>query len=133
MWRRWSTPQNFFLKFIDELEKQLFIKKLLKWANKKHKNVVFLKKKKEKKLEISLFYSCVPKILMIWSTVPDVQSMINWNLQFCSFFTLPPPKSQKNQNFEPKIIIIWCMVPDIRSETDRIFCCSAPFFALLSP
>ena len=27
MWRRWGTPQNFFLAFIDELEKQLFIKK----------------------------------------------------------------------------------------------------------
>ena len=34
MWRRWSTPQNFFFAFIDELEKQL-LKKLLKWANKK--------------------------------------------------------------------------------------------------
>ena len=29
--RRWSTPQNFFLAIIDELEKQLIIKKLLKW------------------------------------------------------------------------------------------------------
>ena len=25
MWRRWGTPQNFFLKFIDELEKQIII------------------------------------------------------------------------------------------------------------
>ena len=31
-------PQNFCFVFIDELEKQLFIKKLLKWANKKCKN-----------------------------------------------------------------------------------------------
>ena len=44
MWRRWHTPQNFFLVFIDELEKQLFIKK--------HKIfniyniVIFLKNKK---------------------------------------------------------------------------------------
>ena len=30
--------QNFCLPFIDELEKQLFIKKPLKWANKKCKN-----------------------------------------------------------------------------------------------
>ena len=30
---RWGTPQNFCLAFIDEFEKQLFIKKLLKWAN----------------------------------------------------------------------------------------------------
>ena len=27
MWRRWGTPQNFCSVFIDELEKQLFIKK----------------------------------------------------------------------------------------------------------
>ena len=33
-----GTPQNFCLAFTDELEKQLFIKKLLKGANKKCKN-----------------------------------------------------------------------------------------------
>ena len=27
MSRRWGTPQNFFLAFIDELEKQIIIKK----------------------------------------------------------------------------------------------------------
>ena len=27
MWRRWGTPQNFFLAFIGELEKQIIIKK----------------------------------------------------------------------------------------------------------
>ena len=32
-----GTPQNFFLTFIDEIEKQLF-KNLLKWPNKKQKN-----------------------------------------------------------------------------------------------
>ena len=58
-----------FLGFIDELEKQLF-KKLLKSASKKQNNfnicnVVFFKKNKEKRLQISLFYTCVPKILMI--------------------------------------------------------------------
>ena len=35
--RRWGTPQNFFLAFMAELEKQIFINigPLLKWANKK--------------------------------------------------------------------------------------------------
>ena len=28
MWRRWGTPQNFCLAYIDELKKQLFIKRL---------------------------------------------------------------------------------------------------------
>ena len=27
MWRMWGTPKNFFLAFIDELEKQIIIKK----------------------------------------------------------------------------------------------------------
>ena len=50
MGRRWDTPQNFFLAFTDELEKQRFVKKLLKWANKKQNNfniynVAFFKKK----------------------------------------------------------------------------------------
>ena len=40
MQRRWGTPQNFCLTFIDEFEKQLFIKKNpVKWANKKFKNL----------------------------------------------------------------------------------------------
>ena len=30
MCRRWGTPQNSFLAFIDKLEKQIIIKKLLK-------------------------------------------------------------------------------------------------------
>ena len=29
MRRRWGTPQNFFLAFIDELEKQIIIKKTI--------------------------------------------------------------------------------------------------------
>ena len=29
MWRKWGTTQNFYLTFIDELEKQLFIKKIV--------------------------------------------------------------------------------------------------------
>ena len=32
MCRRWGTPHNFCLAFIDEIEKQLLIKKLIKWA-----------------------------------------------------------------------------------------------------
>ena len=52
MWRRWGTPQNFFLAFIDELEKQIFIKNC--WGRPiKNKiilictNVPFLKKIKK--------------------------------------------------------------------------------------
>ena len=48
-----DTLQNFFLAFTDECEKQMFMKKLLKWANKKQNNFnnynVAFKKKKIKK------------------------------------------------------------------------------------
>ena len=52
MWRRWGTPQNFCLAFIDELEKQIFIKKTVE---------LYWKKNEEKHLEISLLHICVPK------------------------------------------------------------------------
>ena len=53
------------------LKHNYLLQKLLKWANKKCKNfniynaVLKKKGKKEKHLELSLFYTYVPKILMI--------------------------------------------------------------------
>ena len=66
--KRVGTPQNFFLRFTDELEKRFLLEKLLNWANKKRNNFdiyIVAVKKKEKNQDISLFYTCVPKILMI--------------------------------------------------------------------
>ena len=62
MLRRWGTPQNFFLGFIDNLKTKQLLKKLLKWANKKQNNfniyiAAFFKKNKEKHLQISLSQS----------------------------------------------------------------------------
>ena len=37
MWRRWGTPQNFLLTFIDELWKTWKIRLLKKWKRKKNK------------------------------------------------------------------------------------------------
>ena len=45
--------------------------------------------KKEKDLEIALFYTCVSNILMIWSTVFEM-----WQIEigdYGSFFALLPP------------------------------------------
>ena len=56
----------------------------------------FLKKNKEKQLEKSLFYTCLPKISMIGSTVSAIYEIGN----FRSFFALLPPKNPKNQKFE---------------------------------
>ena len=50
-----GTPQNFSLAFIDEIENNYLL----------NFNAAFFFKNKEKHLEISLFYTCVPKILMI--------------------------------------------------------------------
>ena len=51
------------------LKNSYLFKKLLKWANKKCKNFniccILFSKNKEKHLEISLFYTCVPKVLMM--------------------------------------------------------------------
>ena len=56
MWRRWDTLQNFFLAFIDKLEKQIIIKKTVEWVNKKKQNnfniyVLFKKEKKNTELQ----------------------------------------------------------------------------------
>ena len=67
----------------------VYLKKLLKWANKKCKNfniynIAFFKKNKE--------------VLMIWSTVLEIQSVTDFWVIFCPF-TLTP-KNPTNKNFE---------------------------------
>ena len=55
MWRTWDKPQNFLL------------------ANLKNQN---FEKMRKKLLEISSFYTCVPKITIIWGKVPKIPSEI---------------------------------------------------------
>ena len=139
MWRRWGTPQNFLLEFIDELWKTQKIRIFGKW---------------KKLLEISSIYTCVPKTTIIWGTVPDKQSETNF-LSFWAIFPLltppppPPPttQTQKTQvlknwkqhlwkchhfkSVQQKNTIKWCMLTQIWSTTDIIFCHFRSFFALL--
>ena len=66
------------------LKNNYLFKKLLKRANKKCKNfnfynIVFKKKIKEKHLEISLFYTCLSKMMMISSTIPETDCVKDWN------------------------------------------------------
>ena len=44
-------------------------------------------KKVKKNTMISLFYTCVPKTLMISSTVPEMWRVINWNWYFWVIFS----------------------------------------------
>ena len=55
--------------------------------------------KKRKLLEIS-FYTCVPKTIIIWGTVPVIQSEANFG-HFLPF-TSPPPPQQQQQPRKPK-------------------------------
>ena len=47
-------------------------------------------KNEKKLLEISSFYTCVPKTTIIWGTVPEIQSETNLFCHFGQFFALPP-------------------------------------------
>ena len=71
MWSRWGTPQNFFLAFIDELEKQIIIKKTVEVGQQKQIILIFimlhLKKNKLKIPPVDI----IIKISMI-STVPEI-------------------------------------------------------------
>ena len=69
----------------------------------KTQNIWILKKWK-KLMEISSFYTCVPKITIIWCTVPVMRSEMD--RIFCDFGPLfallppPPPDNPEKENFE---------------------------------
>ena len=87
-------------------------------------------------MEISSFYTCVPKTTTLWGAVPEIRSETK---NFChsgSFFAIltppPPPNNNKNQNFENKKHN-QMMYAYSDMECDRhIFCHFKPFFALFT-
>ena len=92
MWRREHTskfPYGIYWRTLKNLKNQNF------------------EKNRKKLLEISSFYTCVPKTTIIWSTVPAIQSETNLFCDFGLFFAfyLPPspppyPNNPENQIFE---------------------------------
>ena len=103
MQRRWGTPQNFCLTFIDEFEKQLFIKKNpVKWANKKFKNLniynaAFKKKKRKTPSDIIILHLCTKNlddmIYSFWDIEYDRLKLVIMGL---SLLLYPVPiKTQK--------------------------------------
>ena len=95
MWRRWGTRQNFFLAFIDELWKTRKIRKIL--------------------LEISSFYTFVPKTKIIWATAPEIrnetffflQQESNRNCHFRPFFALLPHYWTRKLKFGKNVNNTW--------------------------
>ena len=63
------TSEFHYRHSLRKLKNNNLLKKLLKWVNKKQK----IKKSgnKEKHPEISLYYTCVPKISMIYHLIVD--------------------------------------------------------------
>ena len=95
-------------------------------------------KKWKKELEISSFYTSVPKMMVICCTVPEIWCMtyVIVIFHFRLFFALSLLNSLKNQNFKkmkktpgdiiilhmctvPKIMIRWCAVPEIWCATEE--------------
>ena len=100
------------------------------------------KKKRKKHLEISSFFTSVPKIMIMWYTVPQIWRLTDvivifwfWAI-FCPFTSLT---AQKNQNFKKKmkktpgdtIILQQCTVPEIWHVMNVITFHFGPFSTLL--
>ena len=70
---------------------------------------IFLKKW-EKLLEISPFYTSLPKITIIRCIVPEIQSEAARPIFFChfgQFLYFQPPNNPENENFLKMKIILW--------------------------
>ena len=147
-WRRWGTPQNFYLVFTEELQKTTIKKKLLKWSNKKCKNlniddIAFFKKNKDTWRYHN--FTCVLNIL-IWSTVLEsvtfallLPFLKTWKIRILKkmkkkkkkhhFLHFHPSNNPKIQNFEKmkklQISSFYTKVPKI------MICYTIPNLSLL--
>ena len=125
------------------LKNKYLLRKLLKWANKKHNNfntynVPF--NKKIKKNTCRYHYQTLNDIIhSSWDIEQNILKLVLLGHFFCLFTPLKTPKIKiLNEKFcwytcVPKMTIIWCRVPKKRSETGRIVCHFGSFFALLTP
>ena len=86
-------------------------------------------------MEISSFYTCVPKTTTLWGAVPEIRSETK---NFChsgSFFAIltPPhhPTTTKTKILKTKNTIKWCMLTQIWSATDIFFVILSHFLLFL--
>ena len=136
MRRRWDTSQNFCLVFINELKKQLFITL---------KTTITFEKKWKTLLEISSFYTKLPKTKITWGTVPEIWSTTG-EIIFCHFTTLTTwkikilkkwKKHQRWHHFNYLYQKLWsCIHPEIWVQQTWIFVIlghSLPFYPTIDP
>ena len=92
MWRRWDTPQNFLLAFIDELSKTWKIRILKKW-----KHIAG---------DVIILHLCTKNHNhMRYSSWDTEWKNFVWSFwAFCCPLSQPPipPNNPENQNFEKK-------------------------------
>ena len=106
-------------------------------------------KNEKRSLKILLFYTCVPKMRIIWCMILEIWSLTDWFLSFwtifCPFTPSPLPQTtqklnKKNEKRTPRDIILLQMCTinkdhmmyvfwDIKCN-GQIFCHFGPFFAL---
>ena len=110
----WGKPQNFLLAFIDELWKTWKIRILVKW---------------NKLLEISSFYTCVPKITFIWGTVAEIRSETEFFVILSHFLPLCPLTTWKIKILKKwQLIGLWFVIQDkVLNFHDWILCYHEPF------
>ena len=66
-------------------------------------------KKGKKQLQMSSFYICVPKMMIIWCMIPEIRSATKITFSpFAPFFAaLLLPNNPENQNFEKRKNTSW--------------------------
>ena len=76
-------------------------------------------KKWKKYLEISSFYTSVPKIMILCYTIPEIRHVTDVIIfhfgYFCTYLEI-----SSFYISVPKIMIIWCTVPEIWCATDGL-------------
>ena len=95
--RKEGATQNFFSIFIDEPERQLFIKKTVEVEGQYSPNnqeKLFFEKMKQALAEMLSLYMFLPKMVIIWCMVPDIWIETDRFLcHFGTFFALLHPLS----------------------------------------
>ena len=147
----WSTTDRIFSRFGPfGLSYGIFFtllppQQLEKWKYQQQKM-----KTKKKRLEISSFYTSVPKVIIIGYTVPEIWHVTDVTVifHFGLFCPFDPPNTRKNENFKkwknhleissfytsvPKIIIMCYTVPEIWHVTHVIFIFHFRLFSVLLP